>query len=68
MAGPDTEAGVAVGLGRSGVRISPVGAGAMTWGDRWGGYYGGGYAAEDAQAAFRICLAGGVTFFDTAEA
>src|SRR5687767_2176941 len=56
-----------VELGKSGVRISPVGVGAMTWGDGWGGYYGRAYSDADTAAAFRACLAGGITLFDTAE-
>jgi aryl-alcohol dehydrogenase-like predicted oxidoreductase len=55
-------------LGHSDVRVSPVGVGAMTWGDAWGGYYGrGGYGAGDYRAAFCACLEAGVTLFDTAE-
>src|SRR5262245_62001075 len=56
-----------VPLGRSDVRVSPIGVGAMTWGDAWGGYYGRGYGADDYRAAFLACLEGGITLFDTAE-
>jgi aryl-alcohol dehydrogenase-like predicted oxidoreductase len=58
---------VQVPLGRSAVRISPVGVGAMVWGDGWGGYYGRAAAPGDAGAAFRACLDARITLFDTAE-
>ena len=56
-----------VPLGRSGLRVSPLGVGTWAWGDRliWG--YGRGYTAADLQAAFQASVAAGVTFFDTAE-
>lgn len=54
-------------LGRSDVSISPVGVGAMTWGDGWGGYYGRTDSAADAATAFPACLAAGITLFDTTE-
>jgi aryl-alcohol dehydrogenase-like predicted oxidoreductase len=62
-----TSTAAQVQLGRSDVRISPIGVGAMTWGDAWGGYYGRGYGADDYRAAFLACLEGGITLFDTAE-
>jgi aryl-alcohol dehydrogenase-like predicted oxidoreductase len=44
-----------------------LGIGTWQWGDRttWG--FGGDYAETDIRAAFDACLAGGITFFDTAE-
>jgi aryl-alcohol dehydrogenase-like predicted oxidoreductase len=39
----------------------------MTWGDRWGGYYGRAHADGDSRDAFHTCLAAGITLFDTAE-
>ena len=43
------------------------GLGTWAWGDRlyWG--YGSGYNDQDIRAAFDASLAGGITFFDTAE-
>ncbi len=43
------------------------GLGTWAWGDRlyWG--YGGDYHDEDIRAAFEASVAGGITFFDTAE-
>ncbi len=54
-------------LGRTDVRVSPLGLGTWQWGDTlfWG--YGKGYAESEIRAAFDASLAGGITFFDTAE-
>lgn len=54
-------------LGRTDVRISPLGLGTWQWGDTlfWG--YGKGYAESEIKAAFDASLAAGITFFDTAE-
>jgi len=51
-------------LGSSDVRVSPVGMGAWSWGDRltWGGY-----SVDDVRAAFDTAIDGGITFLDTAE-
>ena len=56
-----------VKLGKTGIEISPVGAGAWQWGDRmmWG--YGDKYQESDVQAAFDASLEAGINFFDTAE-
>ncbi len=56
-----------VQLGKTGVRVPPLGAGTWQWGDSmfWG--YGKGYAEEQVRAAFEASLAAGVDFFDTAE-
>lgn len=57
----------AVELGRSGLRVPPLGTGCWAWGDRlfWG--FGRGYHREDIQGAFRTSLDQGIRFFDTAE-
>jgi aryl-alcohol dehydrogenase-like predicted oxidoreductase len=68
--GPDTTAT----LGRSDVRVSRLGVGAMTWGDPSGAArfhpaklaYGGPAGIEDERAALEASLAAGVTLFDTA--
>jgi aryl-alcohol dehydrogenase-like predicted oxidoreductase len=67
-AGQRPEPGPAlVPLGRTDVRVGPVGVGSMTWGDVWGGIYGGGYRADDAAAALQACLGARYTLVDTAE-
>ncbi len=61
-------------LGRSGLRVSRLGMGAMTWGDarglaRWHPAktaYGGAHGLEEERRALETSLAAGVTFFDTA--
>jgi aryl-alcohol dehydrogenase-like predicted oxidoreductase len=61
-------------LGRSGLQVSRLGAGVMTWGDARGFArfhpaklaYGGPQGREDEAAALESSLAGGVTLFDTA--
>ncbi len=58
---------MAVELGRSGIRVSPVGIGTWAWGDRlvWG--YGRSYTDADLREAFQAAVGAGLTFFDTAE-
>ena len=52
-------------LGRSPVRISPLGVGTMSWsGEEGRGAYGGTRPADE-EAAFRASLDSGVTLFDT---
>jgi aryl-alcohol dehydrogenase-like predicted oxidoreductase len=61
-------------LGRSPVRVSRLGVGAMTWGDPSGISrlspaklaYGGPDSADEERAALEASLAAGVTLFDTA--
>lgn len=61
-------------LGRSGLRVSRLGVGAMTWGDarglaRWHPAklaYGGAHGLEEERRALEESLAAGVTLFDTA--
>jgi aryl-alcohol dehydrogenase-like predicted oxidoreductase len=54
-------------LGRTDIRVTPLGIGTWQWGDSafWG--YGRGYAEDEIKAAFDASLAAGITFFDTAE-
>jgi aryl-alcohol dehydrogenase-like predicted oxidoreductase len=54
-------------LGKTDVRVTPLGIGTWQWGDSmmWG--YGKGYAEGEIQAAFDASRATGITFFDTAE-
>jgi aryl-alcohol dehydrogenase-like predicted oxidoreductase len=54
-------------LGRTDIRISPLGLGTWQWGDRmiWG--YGKTHTDSDIHQAFHVSLQSGVNFFDTAE-
>eukprot|EP00210_Caulerpa_lentillifera_P007002 g6696.t1 len=57
-----------VELGKSGLRVSEVGIGAWSWGDRsgyWG--YGKEYGKTESADAFRALLASDLDFIDTAE-
>lgn len=56
-----------VALGASGIEVPEMGVGAWQWGDVtfWG--YGREYGAPQIRAAFDVCLAHGLNFFDTAE-
>jgi len=56
-----------VSLGRTSIRISPLGIGTWQWGDSYWGYGKGGYTDADLQAVFDEALLGGVNFFDSAE-
>lgn len=55
-------------LGKTGIKISPLGLGAWSWGDRlvWG-YGGGVYTDEDIRAGYTASLDGGINWIDTAE-
>jgi aryl-alcohol dehydrogenase-like predicted oxidoreductase len=55
-------------IGKTDLRITPLGIGTWAWGARfmWG-YGRGGYTDADLQAAFDAGLAAGINFFDTAE-
>ena len=55
-------------LGKTEVRLPPVGTGAWSWGDRlvWG--FGEDYDASAVRGAFEASMESGVDFFDTAEA
>ncbi len=57
-----------VSLGATDVRITTLGVGAWSWGDRlvWG-YCSGSYTDQDIRAAFNASLEAGVNWFDTAE-
>jgi aryl-alcohol dehydrogenase-like predicted oxidoreductase len=56
-----------VPIGKTGVRVPPLGIGIWSWGDRmfWG--YEKGYGEADIRSAFDYCLDAGINFFDTAE-
>ncbi|MEM3085853.1 MAG: aldo/keto reductase [Halobacteria archaeon] len=55
-----------VGLGKTGLRLSPIGLGTWQWGaPEWG--WGGSYGEAEVSAAFERSLALGVNWVDTAE-
>ena len=56
-----------VSLGKTDVKINPLGTGAWAWGDSMVWEFGKGHGASDVKTAFDATLASGVTFFDTAE-
>jgi len=54
-------------LGKSAVRISPIGLGAWQWGDRWFWSYGSTHQLHDVRQAFDVSRRAGVNWVDTAE-
>ena len=74
VGGPRTSPETTTTLGRSEVRVSRLGVGAMTWGDPSGVArfhpaklaYGGPAGIEEERGALEASLAAGVTLFDTA--
>jgi aryl-alcohol dehydrogenase-like predicted oxidoreductase len=54
-------------LGRTEIRVAPLGLGTWAWGDRavWG--YGSNYGEKDVAEAYRASIAAGVELLDTAE-
>jgi aryl-alcohol dehydrogenase-like predicted oxidoreductase len=56
-----------ISLGSTDIKISPLGIGAWSWGDRFFWNFGNGYDKNDVQAAIESTLSAGINFFDTAE-
>ncbi len=56
-----------VSLGKTEIRISPMGVGTWQWGDYFIWRYGKGYSNADLREAFQVSLKAGINFFDTAE-
>ena len=56
-----------IDLGKTGIRISPLGLGTWQWGDRMFWDYGSSHNDTDLREAFQISLDAGINFFDTAE-
>ena len=56
-----------VPLGKTSIRVTPVGLGAWQWGDTMMWSYGKGYGEADIRAAYDAAIAAGINFFDTAE-
>ncbi len=54
-------------LGKSDLKISPVGLGTWAWGDTMVWSYGNGYNEDDIKEAFDVSVNNGVAFIDTAE-
>lgn len=55
-------------LGKTDLKVSPLGLGAWAWGDRLYWSYGRGFSDADIRAAFDVSLEGGINWVDTAEA
>jgi len=62
-----TQSSDLIQLGKTELRVTPLGVGTWQWGDNmiWG--YGKGYGEADLKASFDATLTGGIIFFDTAE-
>lgn len=56
-----------VPLGKTNIRVTPVGLGAWQWGDTMMWNYGTGYGEAEIRGAYDAAVAAGVNFFDTAE-
>jgi aryl-alcohol dehydrogenase-like predicted oxidoreductase len=56
-----------VQLGKSSVRVTPVGLGAWQWGDTMMWSYGNGYGESEIRGAYDAAIAAGINFIDTAE-
>jgi aryl-alcohol dehydrogenase-like predicted oxidoreductase len=54
-------------LGRSGLSVSPIGAGTWQWGGRFYWGYGRMYNDADLAEAYSTCVGNGINWFDTAE-
>jgi len=54
-------------LGPNGPTVKPLCIGTWQWGDKLFWNYGNHYGPEQVHAAFKACVALGLTFFDTAE-
>ena len=64
---PPDEQPEQVTLGPTDIRISPLGIGAWSWGDRFYWGYGRSYTEADIRAAFDAAVAAKINLFDTAE-
>ena len=54
-------------IGKTDLKVPPLGLGTWQWGDTGVWQYGTGYAQSDVEEAYRQSRAAGITFFDTAE-
>jgi aryl-alcohol dehydrogenase-like predicted oxidoreductase len=55
-----------IAIGRTDLRVTPLGVGTWQWGDRYW-RFGGEYGLPDVEAAYRASREAGIDFFDTAE-
>ena len=55
-----------IAIGRSDLRVAPLGVGTWQWGDRYW-RFGGEYGLADVEEAYRVSREAGIDFFDTAE-
>jgi aryl-alcohol dehydrogenase-like predicted oxidoreductase len=55
-----------VQLGKTDIKLSPMGIGTWAWGDRIFWAYGQTHSDEDIQGAFDVCVETGFNFYDTA--
>jgi aryl-alcohol dehydrogenase-like predicted oxidoreductase len=55
-----------IAIGRTDLRVAPLGVGTWQWGDRYW-RFGGEYGLSDVEAAYRASRETGIAFFDTAE-
>jgi aryl-alcohol dehydrogenase-like predicted oxidoreductase len=56
-----------ISIGKTDLKVPPLGLGTWQWGDQGMWQYGTGYTQSDVEAAYRESRAAGITFFDTAE-
>ncbi len=54
-------------IGKSDLKVPPLGVGTWQWGDTGTWQYGQGYARSEVEEAYRVSREAGLTFFDTAE-
>jgi aryl-alcohol dehydrogenase-like predicted oxidoreductase len=55
-----------IAIGRTDLRVVPLGVGTWQWGDRYW-RFGGEYAQSDVEEAYHVSREAGIDFFDTAE-
>jgi aryl-alcohol dehydrogenase-like predicted oxidoreductase len=55
-----------ISIGRTDLRVAPLGLGTWQWGDRYW-RFGGEYGLPDVEDAYRVSREAGIDFFDTAE-
>jgi aryl-alcohol dehydrogenase-like predicted oxidoreductase len=56
-----------IAIGRTDLRVSPLGVGTWQWGDASYWRFGGAYGLPDVEDAYRVSREAGIDFFDTAE-